>query len=105
VPALIWTPRALADLDRLHRFLAERDREAARRAIRAIREGMRLIEAHQEAGRPAEGMDPAFRERWIAFGGSGYLVLYRLEGPRVVVLVVRHGRELGGEARDDRRTR
>ena len=41
-------------------------------------------------------MDPAFRERWIPFGGSGYLVLYRPDGPpRVVILAVRHGRELG----------
>lgn len=92
---LVWTPRALADLDRLHRFLAERDRDAARRAVRAIREGVRLIAAHPEAGRPAEGMDPEFRERWIAFGRGGYLVLHRLDGPRVVVLAVRHGRELG----------
>ena len=92
---LVWTPRALADLDRLHRFLAGRDRDAARRAVRVIREGMRLIEAHPEAGRPAEGMDPEFRERWIAFGRSGYLALYRLDGSRVVVLAVRHGRELG----------
>jgi plasmid stabilization system protein ParE len=95
VKRLVWTPRALADLDRLHRFLAERDRDAARRAVRAIRDGMRLIEAHPEAGRPAEGMDPEFRERWIAFGRSGDLALYRLDGRRVVVLAVRHGRELG----------
>lgn len=92
---LFWTPRALADLDRLHDFLAERDRDAARRAARAIRERMRLIEAHPEAGRPAEGMDPEFRERWIAFGGGGYLALYRVDRARVVVLAVRHGRELG----------
>jgi len=95
VPALIWTPRALADLERLHRFLAARDRDAARRAVRAVREGMRLITAHPEAGRPVEGMDPEFRERWIAFGSGGYLALYRLDGPRVVVLALRHGRELG----------
>ena len=31
----------------------------------------------------------------LAGGGSGYLALYRLDGPRVVVLAVRHGRELG----------
>ena len=56
---------------------------------------MRLIAAHPEAGRPAEGMDPEFRERWIAFGGGGYLALYRPDGPRIVVLALRHGRELG----------
>ncbi len=94
MPTLIWTPRALADLDRLRRFIAEHDRDAARRAVRAIREGLRLIETHPEAGRPAEGMDPEFRERWITFGSSGYLALYRLDRSRVVVLAVRHGREL-----------
>ena len=92
---LFWTPRALADLDRLHDFLAERDPGAARRAVRAIREGLRLMEAHPEAGRPAEGMDPEFRERLIAFGRSGYLALYRVDGALVVVLAVRHGREVG----------
>ncbi len=56
---------------------------------------MRLLEAHPEAGRPAEGMDPDFRERWISFGRSGYVALYRLDGSRVVILAVRHGKELG----------
>jgi plasmid stabilization system protein ParE len=95
VPSLIWSPRALADLDRLHRFLAERDPMAARQAIGAIRAGLRPIATFPEAGRPVAGMDPAFRERWITFGAGGYLVLYRLDGPRMVVLAVRHGRELG----------
>jgi len=90
VPALVWTPRALADLTRLHCFLAERNP-----AVRTIREGIRLLETHLEAGRPAEGMDPEFRERWITFGSGGYLALYRLDGPRVVILAVRHGKELG----------
>ena len=95
MPTLAWTPRALADLARLHRFLVERNPGATRRAVRAIREGLRLLEVYPEAGRPMEGMEPEFRERWIAFGDSGYLALYRLDGPRVVVLAMRHGRELG----------
>jgi plasmid stabilization system protein ParE len=95
VPSLIWTPRALADLARLHRFLVEKNPDAARQAVRAARRGMRPLAAHPEAGRPAAGMDPEFREWWIPFGSSGYLALYRLDGRRVVVLAVRHGRELG----------
>ena len=93
---LVWTLRAVADLARLHRFLAERNPEAARWAVRAIREGMRLLEAHPEASRPAQGMDPEFRERWTSFGGGGCLALYRLDGSPVMVLAVRHGREPGG---------
>ena len=69
MPSLIWTPRALADLARLHRFLAKKNPDAARQAVRAIRQGMRLLEAHPEAGRPAEGLDPAFRGAIAEFGG------------------------------------
>ena len=40
-------------------------------------------------------MDPEFRERVIPVGESGYVVLYRLEGETVVILAVRHQREVG----------
>jgi len=77
MPRLIWSPNALRDVARLHGFLKAKNPDAARRAVRAIRQGVRLLETHPEAGRPAEGMDPEFREWWIEFGGSGYLALYR----------------------------
>ena len=38
-------------------------------------------------------MDPEFRGRPIAFGDSGYLVLYLLDGDCTVVLAIRHQRE------------
>lgn len=95
LPSLIWSPRALRDLARLHAFLASKNRPAARRAVQAIRQGVKLVAIHPEIGRPAEGMEPDFREWLIPFGDGGYLALYRTDGPRVVVLAVRHGRELG----------
>lgn len=94
MPSLVWSPRALRDLSRLHDFLAGRDRAAARRAVRAIREGVGVLAAHPGIGRPAEGMGPGFREWPIPSGAGGYVALYRMDGPRVVVLAVRHGREL-----------
>ncbi len=75
MPRLIWTPRALGDVARLHTFLVDKDRRAAARAVRAIRQGVRLLARHPEIGRPVEGMDPRFREWMILFGASGYLVL------------------------------
>ncbi|NGZ87443.1 hypothetical protein [Duganella aceris] len=36
MPALIWHPEALADVDRLHYFLAQSDPAAARRGAAAI---------------------------------------------------------------------
>jgi plasmid stabilization system protein ParE len=95
MPRLIWTPRALGDVARLHDFLAAKDRNAAKRAVRAIRQGVKVLARHPQIGRPAAEMEPAFREWVIAFGASGYVVLYRLEADRVVLLAVRHGRELG----------
>jgi plasmid stabilization system protein ParE len=40
-------------------------------------------------------MEPEYREWLIDFGDSGYVAMYRLAGDRVVILAVRHQRELG----------
>jgi plasmid stabilization system protein ParE len=92
---LIWAPEALRDLARLHGFLIESNPAAANRAIRAIREGIRILRDNPEIGRPVDGLDLAFRERLIAFGAGVYVVRYRVDDGAVVLLAVRHGRELG----------
>jgi len=95
MPQLIWSPAALRDIDRLYRFLVDKNPVAARRAVKSIREGMNILETQPAAGRPVQDMDPAFREWFITFGGSGYVALYRLDGEQAVVLAVRHQREAG----------
>jgi plasmid stabilization system protein ParE len=90
---LIWTRPALRDVARLHRFLAPKNPDAARRAVRTIREGVKALVQHPEIGRPADEMPPEFREWFIPFGQSGYLTLYRYDGATVAILAVRHGRE------------
>jgi len=95
MPRLIWTPAALLDLQRLYRFLAEKNIEAAKRAVRAIREGMKVITKQPGIGRPAADMEPEFRDWLIDFGASGYVVLYRFDGENAVTLAVLHQRELG----------
>ena len=95
MPRLIWSSRALRDVSRPHAFLKPKSPAAAARAIKAIREGVRLLAAHPEAGRPAEDMEPTFREWPISFGAGGYVALYRYHGGEVVILAVRHGREEG----------
>ena len=95
MPRLIWTPAALLDLQRLYRFLAEKNVDAAKRGVRAIREGMKVITKQPGIGRPVEDMEPEFREWLIDFGETGYVVLYRYDGENAAVLAVRHQRELG----------
>lgn len=95
MPHLIWTPPALADVQRLYRFLAPKDEAAARRAIRTIRAGVKILAHQPQAGRPVEELDPAFREWLIDFGSSGYIALYRFDDKTVTILAVRHQKEAG----------
>jgi plasmid stabilization system protein ParE len=95
MPRLIWSPHALQDTARLHAFLKSKNPEAAARAVRAIRQGVRLLASHPEIGRPIEDMPAEFREWPIDFGHDGYVALYRSDGRDVVILAVRHGREAG----------
>ncbi|WP_430463623.1 type II toxin-antitoxin system RelE/ParE family toxin [Tabrizicola sp.] len=95
MPQLIWSPAALRDVDRLHRFLVEKNASAAREAIKAIRTHVDILAEQPGAGRPAENMAPEFREWMIPFGGSGYIALYRYDGQKAVILAVRHQREAG----------
>lgn len=92
---LIWAPEALADVERVYRFLAERHPQAAMDAIGAIRASLRTLESHPQTGRPAADMPAEFREWLIPFGGSGYIVLYRFDGVSAIILAVRHQREAG----------
>ncbi len=91
---VIWTPEALGDVERLHDFLKDKNPLAARRAVRAIREGLGLLADQPQVGRPVENMEPEFREWLISFGDSGYVALYRFDGEEAVILAVRHQREV-----------
>ncbi|WP_066704026.1 type II toxin-antitoxin system RelE/ParE family toxin [Sphingobium amiense] len=95
MPRLIWTANALNNVDRLHRWLKPKDADAARRAVAAIRGGVKILATSPHIGRPAEDMDPEYREKLIDFGDSGYVVLYRLDGEAVTLLAVRHQKEAG----------
>lgn len=95
MPRLIWSPAALHDVQRLYRFLAEKNADAAKRAVKTIRDGMKIIALQPGIGRPAEELDAEYREWPIDFGDSGYVVLYRYNKQTAVVLAVRHQREAG----------
>lgn len=97
MPRLIWSPPALTDVQRLYRFLALKDEDAARRAIKTIRSGVKILAHQPEVGRPIEDMDPVFREWLIDFGSSGYIAWYRFDGDTTTILAVRHQKEVGYE--------
>ena len=95
MPHLIWSQPALLDVARLHAFLAPQSQDAAKRAVKAIRQGIKALGKHPEIGRPIEEMPIEFREWVIEYGQGAYVALYRYDGEQVVILAVRHGCEAG----------
>lgn len=95
MPRLKWSQPALADLVRLHSFLAPKSRAAAQRAIAAIRGGVNALGKHPEIGRPSPDLPAEFREWIIDFGSGAYIAIYHYDGTEVLLLAVCHGREAG----------
>ncbi|WP_144734678.1 type II toxin-antitoxin system RelE/ParE family toxin [Extensimonas perlucida] len=95
MPRLIWTPPALRDVQRLYRFLAPKNLDAAKRAVKAIRRAVQVLEQQPGLGRPVEDMPEEFREWIIDFGDSGYVARYRIGQDVVTILAVRHQKEVG----------
>ena len=95
MPRLKWSQPALLDVARLYNFLEPKSRDAAKRAVRAIRQGVKALGKHPQMGRPVEEMPPEFREWVIEFGRGAYIALYHFDQREIIILAVRHGREAG----------
>ena len=91
---LIYSPRALADLDRLVDFLLDSDPAAAPGTVALITGAVDMLAQHPLIGRKAE---QGLRELVISRGRSGYLALYDYDASAdsVLLLAVRHQREAG----------
>jgi len=92
---LIWSPAALLDVQRLYRFLALKNIDAAKRAVTAMRQGVRVLGQQPGIGRPIDEMPDEFREWIIDFWDSGFVARYRLDSDVVTILAMRHQKEVG----------
>lgn len=94
MPHVSLSARAQADISRLHKFLVEKDPNAATRAVLAMHEALAPLEHAPMIGRPVEDHCD-LRELVIDFGTSGYLALYCYESrlDAVTILAVKHQRE------------
>jgi plasmid stabilization system protein ParE len=95
MPQVIFAPAALRDLQRLRDFLRPKNVDAARRAGEAIRQGVQVLSAHPQMGLLVEDLPEQYREWLIDFGDSGYVVRYRIADDAVIILAVRHQKEVG----------
>jgi len=95
MPSVKWTAHAVRCVRIIHAFLSERDRSAANSAVGVIRKSASLLARHPGLGRPALDLEAEHRELLIPFGAAGYVLLYRVDGDDVLVLAVRHQKEVG----------
>ena len=92
---LIWSRQTLLDVQRLYRFLAVKNIDAAKRAIKTVRQGVKVLGHQPQIGRPVVDLSEQYREWLIDFGDSGYVARYRFDGETVTILAVRHQKEVG----------
>ena len=90
---IIYSARALDDIERAFEFLVEKDPASAAQAAAAIRGAVEALADHPLIGRSITG---GLRELVISYGRTGYVALYWVSPARaeVWVLGIRHQREL-----------
>ena len=104
MPTIIWLPEAVDDMARLFAFLKDKNRAAAQRAARLIKAGADFLKDQPMIGRLMDD-DTGRRELFLPFGSSAYVLRYKLDGEKMVIIRVWHGRELrfDDEGPDDKK--
>lgn len=95
MPQVIYAPGAIRDLQRLREFLRPKSPIAPKRAADTIMKALQVLGLQPQIGRTVENMQDQYREWVIDFGESGYVVRYRFDGEAVIILAVRHQKEVG----------
>ena len=89
---IIWLPGATRDVARLRDFIKSKNPRAAQRAAQRILEGAKILQDNPSAGVPVENLQD-YRELILAFGSGDYIIRYREEAHRVLIVRVRHSKE------------
>jgi toxin ParE1/3/4 len=83
---LVWTKRALRELDQILAFVARDSRSAAAALVDLVEKRSAVLITHSEIGRP--GRSDGTRE--LVLTGTPYILPYRVRDGRVEILAVLH---------------
>jgi plasmid stabilization system protein ParE len=91
---IILSPRAGADLQRLHEFLMQNSVPAALRSATTLSDRLKLLSQFPALGKPLG--KAGMRELYVPFGKSAYVIRYYVSARRNTVVILRawHAREL-----------
>ena len=91
---IVFSTKALHDLERLTDFLIEIDKNAALATLEIIESAIQILSEHPLIGRSC---DTHIRELIISRGKSGYVALYSFDEAKNTALIctIRHQKESG----------
>lgn len=95
MPSLIWSARALSDLERINTLLAQENPALAREMVAEVRNRANLLNDFPAAGRPVPDLSSRYRELILRRGKGALILRYSLEEGRPVILRVHHSLEDG----------
>ena len=81
-----YTPRALADLNRIHSYVAERNPSAAERVVGVVEKRVKGLNDHPEIGYRSDETDV----RIILAIPYPYRIYYRVAAAEIEILHIRH---------------
>jgi plasmid stabilization system protein ParE len=91
---LVYSPEAVADLRRLHDFVAEQNPLAARRLSKSLRDGIKRLKQFPRMGRrvrqSADVWAPEEIRDWVT---GTYIARYLLLDETIVILRIWHQKE------------
>ena len=88
---ILWSPLAVERVSEIAEYIAEDNPSAAERWVDTVFKKVEELKAFPERGRVVPEIDnKAVKE--LIYGN--YRIIYRLEGKRLSVLTVRHGKQI-----------
>ena len=95
MPQVMFSQGSVRDLQRLQDFLKNKSPVAARKVAKLLQYQIKQLGLHPEIGRSLPESPLHFREWIVDFGDSGYIIRYSYLDEQVVILAVRHQKEVG----------
>jgi plasmid stabilization system protein ParE len=91
---IVFSPKALQDLERLTDFLIQTDKNATLTTIELIEGAIQILSQHPHIGRTC---DLHIRELIISRAKSGYVAMYSFDERKNTILIcsIRHQKESG----------